>query len=233
MLSDYAKKLDALINQTLLYANDPNGERYSRARVAVVVNDVVMDFALKTRMIKEEINIQLKENNIEYDIRALVEDDGTLRIYGFPIRVGFNGSNNPALLPTSLLIIDLFGYSQTDNISPKRWHLDTVSPGKIILFGPPGADGEALPSEENNIQITYIAIPEYISSESSYPDSDIPATFHQAFAYGAAALLLEESEDEELFMKSVSYEMEYNRWIKEAVAESYRGLTAYDDCRPC
>jgi len=231
-LSDYRKSRTAIVNLTLLFLGDPLGEKHAPARVAEIVNDVVMDFVLKTQMIKEEINVQLLADVQEYDIANRVEVDGTLRLYGYPIRVGFNGSDCPALPSTELLILDLFGYSQAESVSPNRWHVDTVSPGKIVIFGPPATAGEALPSEENNIQVTYVAMPGYMDDATDYPDIDIPATFHQAFAYGAAAILAEESDDPEIFMKSVEFDDAYAEWVRTAVAESYRNMTKYDDFRP-
>jgi len=231
LLSEYKKNRLALVNQALLLAGDPEGERWSKTRAARALNDTVLDFCLKTQMIKEEINVQLKENVHEYDIAARVEEDGTLRLYGYPIRLGFNGSDNPGMWPTTLMVIDLLGYAQTSGQNPYQWHLDSVSPGKVVLFGPPTQDGEALPSEENNMQVTYIALPEYMTGNDSEPDANIPVTAYEAFPYGTASRLLDEGDYEDLVI-SIRHEIEYRRLTLELIAEDYRQLTAYDDARP-
>jgi len=231
LLSEYRKNCGALASKALLLCGDPNGERWSLTRAAQALNDAVLDFCLKTQMIKEEINVQLLETQHEYDIQARVEADGTLRFYGYPIRLGFNGSDNPGMWPTTLMAVDLLGYPQTSGTGAYQWHLDSTSPGKIVLFGPPDRDGEDLPSEENNMQVCYIALPEYMTTSGSYPDSAIPVLAYEAFPYGAAARLLDEGDDEDL-RKSIEMDGMFRKWMLETIAEEYRNLTVYDDCRP-
>lgn len=231
LLSQYRKNCGALAAKAQLLCGDPNGERWSLTRAAQALNDTVLDFCLKTQMIKEKIDVLIKEKLHEYDIQTLVEEDGTLRFYGYPIRLGFNGSQNPGMWPTTLMTIDLLGYPQTSGTGAFQWHLDSVSPGKVILFGPPDKDGEALPSEDNNMQATYIALPTYMSSNDAYPDAEIPVLSYEAFPYGAAARLLDEGNEEDL-LKSLEMEAMYRRWTLETIAEDYRNLTAYDDFIP-
>jgi hypothetical protein len=231
LLSEYRKDRNALSRKALLLTGDPLGERWSLTRAAQALNDVVLDFCLKTQMIKEEINVQLKQNVHEYDIKTLIEEDGTLRFYGYPIRLGFNGNNNPGMWPMTLLAIDLLGIPQTSGTNTHQWHLDSVSPGKVLLFGPPAQDGEALPSEENNMQVTYIALPTYMSAGGSFPDTKIPVISYEAFPYGAASRLLDEGDEQDL-LKSLEMDFMYRKWTLEAIADEYRNLTPYDDVRP-
>ncbi|KKN75078.1 hypothetical protein LCGC14_0384520 [marine sediment metagenome] len=230
-LADFKKTRTELVDQTLLLMDDPLGERWAASRVPEALNDAVLDFCMKTQVIKAEINIVLKTNIHEYDIKTQVEEDGTLRLYGFPIRVGFNGNGDPGMWPTTLLTIDLMGSSQTANASPMQWHLDSVSPGKIVLFGPPAADGTASPSESGNMQVTYIGLPNYMDDDGDYPDAHIPVASYETIPYGAAAMLLEEGDGDDL-AKSIEYEALFRRGTLAAVAEDYRSNTVYDDARP-
>ena len=239
MLTGYRKKLEVLINELGVLIEDPNDERYTRLRKAEAINDAILEFALDSQMIFDEINVQLKENVREYDIKTRINEDGTKRDYGVPIRLGFNGEENPAMWPTDLQVLDslLINDEQqrfgeiTDFKPQRRWHVDVVSPGKVSLFPAPNQDGEDLPSEENNMQVTYIAFPTYMDSEDDYPDSVIQAYLHQAFKYGGAYRLLDEGDEDDIRLADAA-EAEFNNWVQKAVAEYYRGQTMYDDARP-
>ena len=152
--------------ETFFLLRDPNEERFSIIRVVEKLNDACLDYCLRTQLIKEEINIQLLQNQHEYDVKARVEQDGSLRYFGFPIRVGYDGDNEPAVMPGSLLAIDLKGYRRDLSGTPYLWYLCAVSPGKIQIIGPPQKDGTALPSENKNLQVSYIAMP--IPMEGEY-----------------------------------------------------------------
>jgi len=230
-LSDYRQDLEELIDRTLLLMGDPLGERFDRDRVAEGLNDSVLDFVLRTQMLKEEINVQLKADVWDYDIKKRVEEDGTLRDFGFALRIGFNGNDDPAMMPTDLIMIDLRGYTRDEKMASTHFYLDPVSPGRVAIFGHPTEDGEASPSEEDNMQVTFIPMPTYMETEAAYPDSDIPSLYHDRFPMGAASRILEEGDAEDLAMAAEFEERFYNS-ILDAVAEEYRGRTIYEDVRP-
>ena len=229
-LDEYKKSAETLIDETALLLNDPLCERWSRSRIKEALNDAVLDFCLRAQMIKEELNVRLREDVVEYDIKKRVEEDDGLRDYGFPTRFGFNGTD-AGMWPVDLATIDLMGYQQSAGVTPHRWHLGGVSPGKVVLFGGPAADGESLPSEEGNMQVTYIAFPAYMDGEGDYPDAAIPVGNHQAFPYGAAARLLDEGDAEDL-RKAIAFDVTFHQGVLSAVSEDYRSMTTYDDARP-
>jgi len=208
-------------------------------------------------LIKEEINIQLKQNQHEYDVKARVEQDESLRYFAFPIRVGYDGGNEAAVMPGSLLAIDLKGYRRDLSGMPYLWYLCAVSPGKIQIIAPPQQDGaegtyilaqdgsiiysqDGYPLEEvgsdsvnsgsKNLQVSYIAMPTYMDDDADYPDT-IPSYFHRYIPHGAAAMILEEGDKNDL-LKAREYEAIFYGGITEQVAESYRARTVYDDFRP-
>lgn len=230
-LTEYKITLEDLIDRTLLLLFDPLGEKYTRARIARALNDRILDFVLKAQMIKDEINIQLKENSWDYDIQTRINEDGTVKGFGFILRIGFNGNDDPGMWPTDLVMIDLRGYSRDEKRANTHFYLDPVSPGHVAIFGHPTEDGEALPSEENNMQVTYAAFPDYMDDEADYPDSDIPAIYHDGFPKGAAAKMLEEGNEEDLKMADI-FEWEFQQIARAAVGEEYRGRTVYMDMRP-
>ena len=268
--------------ETFFLLRDPNEERFSVIRVIEKLNDACLDYCLRTQLIKEEINIQLLQNQHEYDVKTRVEKDGNLRYFAFPIRVGYDGDDQPGVMPGSLLAIDLKGYRRDLSGMPYLWYLCAVSPGKIQIIGPPQEDGaeetyitaqdgsiiyfqdgypmedvspDSVSRENKNLQVSYIAMPipmegEYLLAEDgsilysenghplepetatvfSYPDS-IPAFFHKFLPYGAAAMILEEGDKNDL-LKAREYEAIFYRGITEQVAEEYRARTVYDDFRP-
>ncbi len=229
-LTTFKKSLSTLTTETLFLLRDPNGERFSSTRIHEKLNEGCLDFCLKTQLIKEEINCIMSENQFEIDVKKLVEDGPSLRYYAFPIRVGYDGADGTGIVPGSLLAIDIKGYTRSESMMPSIWYLCAVSPGKIQILGPMQAAGDASPSEGGNIQVTYIAMPTPMSETTDYPD-EIPSYFHKYLPYGAAAVILEEGDKDDLALSDY-YESEFQRGILEQVAESYRGNTPYEDCRP-
>ncbi len=229
-LTTFRKSLATLRTETLFLLRDPNGERFVSSRIDEKLNERCLDFCIKSQLIKEEINCIMSQNQFEIDVKQLVEDSTSLRYYAFPIRVGYDGSDGAGVMPGSLLAIDLKGYSRAESMMPAIWYLCAVSPGKIQILGPMQAAGEASPSEGGNIQVTYIAMPTPMTAVGDYPDT-IPSYFHKYLPYGAAAIILEEGDKDDLALADY-FESEFQRGILEEVAESYRGNTSYDDCRP-
>lgn len=227
ILNEYRKNLEQLIDETLLLCGDPLGEKWSPTRAAIAVNESVLDFVIKTQMVKEEINIQVKDDLFIYDVKTRIEDDGTLRLFAYQIRVGFAGKTEPAYMPVSLFDIDMTGYGS------RVWYIDHLSPGKISI-PIPSADGAALGASdpyEDNIQVLYVAMPTYMDDDADYPDSKILPIYHQAFPYGAASRLLDEG-DEAAIARAVNCEAEFVTWIGRAAIEEHRGTTDYGGFRP-
>lgn len=227
ILDDYRKDREALRDASWILLGDPLGERYDPDRVDEALNDTVLDFNLRTQMIKEELNIQVKEDVFDYDIRQRVEENGTLRLYGFPLRVGFYGRKEPGYMPVSLFDVDMVGY--TSGI----WYRDNLSPNRIAIITP-SADGAAAGDSDpyaDNIQVLYVAEPTYMDEDADYPDSKILAIYHQAFPYGAASRLLDEGDVDDM-AKALEYDAEFKKWIHRALAEEFRGQTDYGGFRP-
>jgi hypothetical protein len=136
------KTFTDLIKRASLLCGDPESERWPVARVGEAVNDAAMEFCLRTRLIKEVVNITLSAERIFYDVAAAVEGRANLRDYGFPFRLAFNGRRQAGMWPTSLQRIDLLGASnQLAESRPFRWHLDSVSPSTVAIYGIPSGDG--------------------------------------------------------------------------------------------
>jgi len=226
-LNDYRKNLETLVEDTLRLTGDPLGERWSSTRAAEAINDTVLDFNLRVQTIREEINVQLKEDIFEYDIKTRVEEAGTLRLFCFPIRVGFSGRNAPAFTPVTLLDIDLVGYSA--NV----WYASHLSPGKLTVITP-SADGAAAGDADpykNNIQVLFCAEPTIMEADDDFPDSMISILFHQGIPYGAAIRLLHEGTLDDLALAD-QHEAEYRKWTSRAIGEQWRGETDYGGCYP-
>jgi hypothetical protein len=227
LLSEYRKSLSVLRLETLLILQDPEGERWAPDRVDEALNDTALEWALENEQIREELNVQLLENVYIYDIKKRVEEDGTLRPFAFPLRVGYCGKTQPAFTPVTLFDIDMMGYDQ--NV----WYRNNLSPGKIAVI-PPSEDGAAAGSADpydKNIQVLYAAMPTYMTADGDYPDTSIPAMFHQALPHGAASRLLDEGDADDL-VEAVRQEEVFKGWIGRARREIARGTTDYGGARP-
>jgi len=283
---DFKLTLQQLSSDALLLCRDPLGEQFTFDRVYQAVNDAALDMCIKTHMIKDTLNMELKTDQIFYDLQSLAESSEYLKSYGFPIRLTFNGVSTPALWPTALAEIDLFSNSQLAPGGVRAWHLDSVSPGRIAIYGKPttegfentafvldsdvglirqisqdderlsftpedtalrdiagpvnlvvprDADGNIIRvlvgvSEDNNLQCTYIALPDYMTTPTATPDT-IPAKFHEALTYRAAARLLEEGNSQD-FQKAIEFNYIFEQQTRNAIAEIYREDTQYDSCIP-
>jgi hypothetical protein len=232
-LTSFRKALSTLRSDTLFLLRDPNGERYATARIDEKLNETCLSFCLRTQLIKDEINILLAAADYDYDIKALVAADVTKKPYAFAIRIGYDGDAKPALLPGSLLAIDLKGYTVGMSGIPQTFYFCATSYGVIQILGAPTEAGDALPLETGNLQVSYVAMPTPMVAgdpATIYPDT-IPAYFHKYLPYGAAALILEEGDKKEMALADY-YESEFNKGILEQISEEYASSTPYDECHP-
>ena len=235
-LSDYNKTMENLIDETALLMFDPNNERFIRPRVQEAVNDAVLEMCLEAQLVHDEINIQLFENTVEYDIVKQIEENGSKKEYAFPVRIGYNGDENPSMWPTDYQVIDNLmvndinlNFSEMDDFRPhSRWSIDLISPGLIEIYPAPNTDGDSS-TEDGNMQVLYVGFPTYMDSEDDSPDSNVQEWIHQGIPYGAAYRLSDESNNMSL---ATAYEGEFIKWIRRAIKEFYRNQTVYDDARP-
>ena len=226
LLERYSKDITDMIHEVSFLLKDTLQERYRYPRIIPAILDALVDFYLRTQMVKQEVNVQLLANNTEYNIKALVENDPDMPYFGFPIRIGYDGDSVAGIAPTSLFAIDMKGYRRDETMAPQGWYLCAMSPGKIQILGSPPEDGETLPSEIGNLQVTYIGLPKDFDD---FPN--VPAQFHQYVPYGAAALILEDGDKEDLALADV-YQGVFDDAILEVVGEEYRSQTVYDNMRP-
>jgi hypothetical protein len=159
-LTSFRKNLLTLRSDTLFLLRDPSGERYATARIDEKLNEASLSFCLRTQLLKDEINIRLAAADYDYDIKALVAADVTKKPYAFAIRIGYDGDSKPALLPGSLLAIDLAGYIVGMSGIPGTFYLCATNYGVIQILGAPTVAGEALPSEVGNLQVSYVGMPQ-------------------------------------------------------------------------
>ncbi len=120
---------------------------------------------------KDEINIRLAAADYDYDIKALVAADVTKKPYAFALRIGYDGDSKPALLPGSLLEIDLKGYTVGMAGIPGTFYLCATSYGVIQILGAPTVAGGALPSEVGNLQVSYVGMPKEMVVTAAMVDS--------------------------------------------------------------
>lgn len=112
-----------------------------------------------------------------------------------------------------------------------HWRLDVLSYGQIAISPIPAEDGGALPLETGNIQVTYVALPNAMTTAATdYPDTEISPDYHEYLPYFAASWLLDEGNEQDM-AKSVQHEMRWLEGIRTAVSDAYN-LTSYGTVRP-
>lgn len=231
-LKDFAKTLEDMVAKTRVALGDQSGERYSTARVIYAVNIACLDFCINTQCLYDEINIKTTALEDEYDILSLVDADATKDRFGWVQRVGYDSDNYPAFKPMSIFESDFTNQPRTIYVGRQAFNIDFQSYGKILLISPLSVSGKALPSEEGNIQVTYVA---FMRDALSSLDSDLPSAitpmYHKAIAEKAAACILEDGDLDDLAM-AMQYDMNFELACSEAVADQYSSRTGYDDLKP-
>lgn len=211
--------------------SDFSGERWTAARVDEALNHAALDLAIESGLIKDEIEVQLIEDSHLYDIRTICEEDGTVKEFGYILRVGYYGLERDALSPRSTMHMDFEGYTLSDTSEPETFRLDLLGYGQIAVAPIPQASGETLPDDDGNIQVTYAGLPAKMTNDSDYPDSSFQPMYHLYFPFKAAAKLLDEGDEEDM-KKAALFDVEARRILKRAVADVQRGKTQYDSMRP-
>lgn len=230
-LTEIRRRLDWLISRTRLLLDDPNGEKYAQTRIIEAINFSCLEVAISTEIIKDEINMLLQENQWYYDIAERVNEDATKRPYGYPVRIGFEGNESPGLIPTTTATLDWTTTTLSDTGNPLVWRLDLLSYGQIAIDPIPRDDGTALPSESGNIQATYVAMPnEMTDSATDYPDTMIPAYYHELIPFFAAKYILDEGDAEDMAMGD-RYLAKFDQGKREIMSDAYNN-TSYGDVKP-
>ena len=227
----YRKSLTDLIVKTRLLLGDPSGERWTTARVTEALNFACLEFAIETECIKDDVEIQLLENQWSYDIKQAAETGTSLKIFGWPVRVGINGTESPALMPTSSHVTDYAGLASINAGTSETFHNNLLTYGEIGVLPIPSEDGSTLPADTGNIQVTYVGMPDEMDALTDYPDEEIQAMYHQYLPYFAAMLLLEEGDEEDVAIAG-GYEGNFKSGCYEAIGDQYQGQTGYADMRP-
>tara|TARA_Y100000034_G_scaffold70300_1_gene84816 strand:+ start:94 stop:792 length:699 start_codon:yes stop_codon:yes gene_type:complete len=231
MISDFEKTLSDLRAETLLLLGDPSGDRYDAGRIDEALNDAALEYALETRTVTDELDVQILDNVYEYDIKTRCEEEGN-KGFAFPVRVGWDGRDAAALAPVTTHSLDRRGYSFNRDGYPAGLVLDQLSQGRIHIFPIPNADGESLPSTDYNLQVLYVGMPDYMSDDADNPDSLIQAYFHHGLPYGAASRLLDESEDFGDQDRAEEYSDHFWSYIRETNKHVSMGSTQYQDATP-
>lgn len=244
MMNDYRWDLQTLRNKTLLLLEDPLGERYAAARINEALNDAQLDLVLETHLILVTAYIQLLEDDMTYDLKAEV-DRQSLRAFAFLRHLEYiqdedyrtYTGGNPVMNTIGTKRLDLAGIrlastNPSGETLPTLATIDLVAPGKVSILPIPTADGDAIPSGyDGDLKFIYVAMPTQMSGDADYPDSLIPAIYHQGLPYGAAYRIMDEGDDQEVALADY-FENEFQAWIRKANGEIYSGMTSYNDMRP-
>lgn len=244
MMNDYRWDLETLRKKTHLLLEDPNGQRYAAARINEALNDAQLDLVLDTHLILVTAYIQLLADDMIYDLKAEA-DRQSLRAFGLLRHLEYiqdedyrtYPGGNPVLNTLGTKRLDLAGIrlmstNPSGETLPTLSTIDLVAPGAISILPIPTSDGDSIPtSYDGNLKFIYVAMPTQMSSDSDFPDSLIPAIYHQGLPYGAAYRFMDEGGDEDVGLADY-FEGEFQAWIRKANGEIYAGMTSYNDMRP-
>lgn len=231
ILSVFRKTLLQLIERTRLLVSDPLGERFTSSRIVEALNDAANNFARHTQQVIDDLNILITSEKPIYNVRSIIDNDGTARDFLHILRITFGGVNQNALLPIGTQRLDWGAYDVVSSSNPTNFRNDMSGYGEVLLSPPPNADGVALPAETGNMQVYYVAYPTPMTDDTHYPDSLIQEMYHESLSLDAASALLDEGDAEDLVL-AAEYELEAYAMRTKAIAEAYRGRTQYRGVRP-
>lgn len=255
----FGKTLGELVSMTLLAANDPNGERHAHSRVAEALNEVMLELALRVKLIYEEVSIAVEAGTATYDLHAIIAAAGMQRECAMIQRIVYDdGGNLPVLKPTTFPFKDRAGFYPSEIGTEREWRSDMVPHGHFTLVPIPATGGASLsydyPVDENgnpigidesgtgfisgevpeaepgNVIVNYVALPRYMDTDESMPDT-LQDMFHAALSVGAAARLLDEGDSDDIKIAAM-LDREFYGWMMQVKGEISRGITSYYDMRP-
>lgn len=230
----------ALVEKTRMNLGDPNGERWSAARVLEALNDCMMDVALYVHLITETISLAITADQALYDLRTLAQAYSTNpREYALPLRVSHlvslpTGKALPtdlaelersitAMMPVSTIVAD-FTLSTARRVGSHLWAVDRSTYGYLELTPAPTATAGYLIAD-------YVAYPTAMDSDEDYPDT-LQSFLRGVLAAGAASRLLDEGDMDDLVM-AVRLEGEFQAGLRTISSELNQGKTAaYQTVRP-
>lgn len=216
ILSEYRKNSSVLISDTALLCDDPNAERFSRARYLEALNEFILDFVLDTETVIDRVNIQILAEQEVYNISERIVTQGTKELAWIK-HVEFiddtdendftsNPFAYPHIQPTNQRRLDfLGGQVLTAEGDPQEYMNELLNYDEIQLWPLPNTAGEDLPTLDGNFRIQYVALPDIMTadSENVYPDSKIPTWAHRFLPFGAAERLLEEGDSQDFNMSLI------------------------------
>ena len=217
LMDEYKLTLGELIQLTRILTDDLNGERYSRTLVVEALNDAMVEFAQETGLVLEDMNVRVYENIFEYDLPSLAYAGGKRDVIK-PVRMLVVGEGDPGFYSRSRYSLQAwYGMGLLEG-TPKGFSFDEVDAGKFHLNAFPDWEGPALADEDQtgNIEVTYRAIPVYISEDEEFPDPYIPPPWHDALPLLAARNLLLEEIDLAKLAKAAEYDAQFQFKAREA-----------------
>jgi hypothetical protein len=218
-----------LVSMVYLMIDDPSRERFPLEVVELAINEAMLDIALDTQLVRDDVSIQLQEDQHIYSLHDAIAAGGK-KALAYPLRVIYDASTNAGLPPVATELFDLAGIDLDTSAWPMYWRPDIFPWGEFALYPIPNADGETLPTLTGNIQIKYVAYPTMMEADGDYPDT-LPAQYHEIIAVRAAEAVLETGGEEDLVLAE-AFEKDFVGMKSRIVGDQYRGMTHYDAMRP-
>jgi hypothetical protein len=230
-----ANQMGAKIAELL---SDPNMSRYSATTILAGLNDAIAEWCIRTRGIFDEIDIQFVAAQREYNVKTAIDAGGN-RELGVIERIGLYSGHDDDwpqefLKGKSLMELDMIGMSHYGDGPAEGWYNDICDFHKIEIIPVPDTAYDAGPPKNHGAFVVYSAIPSlmtYAVPNFGNLDTLLPTLAQLPICYGAAAMILEDGQGEELILAQERMEV-FEAGIEEAKRGNALALTDYGDCVP-
>lgn len=217
---------------------DPNMARYSATVILNGLNDAIAEWCIRTRCIFEGVDVQFVDGTRDYDVKTVIDAGGN-RELGIIERIGvYNGHTNDwpqeFLRGKSLMELDMMGLSVLGDGDAQAWYNDLGDFHEISILPVPNEDYDAGPPKDNGAYVLYAGIPSLMTySDPNFGnlDSLLPTLAQLPICYGAAGMILEDGQGEEL-VRAAELLAVFNQGIDESKQQTTQALTDYGDCEP-
>jgi len=218
--------------------DDPNMGRYSATVILAGLNDAIAEWCIEVRDVFDAVDIEFVDTQRDYDVKAAIDAGGNLEL-GVIERIGiYNGTSNdwpqPFLSGKGLAELDRRGLSSYGDGPASAWYNDLTDWNEVSFIPVPDDDYDAGPPKDYGAYVLYSAIPAlmtYSAPDFGNLSSKLPTLALLPICYGAAGMILEDGQGEELVLAQERLAVFYTA-IEKAKSQAASVLTDYGDMEP-
>jgi hypothetical protein len=237
-LSSHRMSANQVGAKTAELLDDPGMNRYSPETILAGLNDAIAEWCIETGCVIDAVDIEFVADQRDYDVKAAIDAGGTLEL-GVIERIGiYNGTSQDwpyeFLSGKGLAELDRRGLSSYGDGPASAWYNDLVDFNEVSFIPVPDDDYDAGPPKDYGAYVLYSAIPAlmtYSAPNFGNLSSKLPTLALLPICYGAAGMILEDGQGEELVLAQERLTIFYEA-IDKAKNQAASALTDYGDMEP-